>query len=99
MSNNTRVQQNFPNKQSQQKSVQNPTSTMAKCVGCRCVNCVQVKSDCQEIKKMSKEMNTKRIHEVSVTDTSAKSVNLCSQELPEEVELSKITHTKTLVDN
>ena len=33
-------------------------------------------------------MNMKRVHEVSVTDTSTKSVNLCSQELPEEVELS-----------
>ena len=60
---------------------------MAKCFGCRCVNCGQVKSDCQEIKKMLKEMNTKRVHEVSVTDTLAKSVNLCSQELLEEVEL------------
>ena len=37
---------------------------------------------------MLKEMHTKRVHEVSVTETSAKYVNLCNQELPEEMELS-----------
>ena len=78
MSNITRIHQGSSNQQSQLRSVQNSTSTMTKCVGCRCVNCVQVKLDCQEIKKMLKEMNTKRVHEVSVTNTLAKSVNLCS---------------------
>ena len=33
-------------------------------------------------------MHTKKVHEVSMNETSTKSVNLCSQELPEEVEMS-----------
>ena len=37
---------------------------------------------------MLKEMHTKKIHEVSMNEPSTKSVNLCSQELPEEAEMS-----------
>ena len=79
---NTRAQQ-FT-----QQSAQQTSQTFSPCAGCRCTNCTQVKSDCQEIKKMLKEMHTKRIHYVSNNETSVKSVNLCNQELPEEVELS-----------
>ena len=33
-------------------------------------------------------MNTKKVHEVSTHETSVKSVNLCGQDIPEEVELN-----------
>ena len=88
MYNSTRTQQYSPAQQSQQKSTQQSSQIFSRCVGCRFTNWVKVKSDCQEIKKMLKEMHTKKVCEVSMNETSIKSVNLCSQELPEEVEMS-----------
>ena len=85
MINNPKTQ---PAQQSIQWSPQQNSQFFSRCVGCRCINCTQVKSDCQEIKKMLKEMYTKRVHEVSTNETTVKSVNLCNQELPEEVELN-----------
>ena len=37
---------------------------------------------------MLKEMHTKKVHEVSMNETSAKSINLCNEELHEEMQLS-----------
>ena len=37
-------------------------------------------------------MNTKKVNEVSTQETSVKSVNLCNQEIPEEVEM-RINYT------
>merc|ERR1712240_913301 len=89
MYNNTRAQQSTPpTQQSTQQSAQQSSQTFSRCVVCRCTNCTQVKSDCQKIKKLLKEMHTKKVHEVSKNETSVKSVNLCNQELPEEVELN-----------
>ena len=33
-------------------------------------------------------MNTKKVHKVSTHETSVKSVNLCGQDIPEEMDLS-----------
>ena len=46
-----------------------------------------MKEDLKEVKKMLERPNSSKIHEVS-TFTTLKSVNLCGQDLPEEVELS-----------
>ena len=56
-------------------------------VRCHCGQCNQIKTDCQEIKKMLEELKTKRVHEVSGESTA---VNLCSQELEvaEEMEMT-----------
>ena len=88
MDNGTRTQQYSPTQQTPQRSTQQPLQTFSRYVGCRFTDSIQVKSDCQEIKKMLKEMNTKKVHEVSMNETSAKSINLCNQELPEEMEMS-----------
>ena len=63
-------------------------------VGCRCTYCPQVKSECQEIKKILKEMNTKKVQEVSTHENSVKPVNLCNQEISEKMEKS-INYTYT----
>ena len=62
-----------------------------RCVGCRCSNCVQIKTDTKsvkedvkEVKKMLEKMSSTKIHEVS-TDTTLKTVNLCGQDLPEKM--------------
>ena len=43
----------------------NTQQTFTRCVGCRCTNCVQVKSDCQDIKKMLKKLRSTKIYEVT----------------------------------
>ena len=40
------------------------SQAFSRCIGCRCTNCTQVKSYCQEIKKMLEEMSTKKVYEV-----------------------------------
>ena len=51
------------------------------CIGCRCGTCNQVRTDCQEIKKILEGLDTKKIHEVSTKESSATSINLCSQDV------------------
>jgi len=58
-----------------------------RCKGCRRTNCIQIKADTKDIKKMLEKLSTTKIHEVS-TDTTLKELNLCGQDLPEEIELS-----------
>ena len=48
---------------------------------CHCGTCNQIKTDCQEIKKMLEKLEMKRVHEVSAEEFSATAINLCSQEL------------------
>ena len=43
--------------------------------------------DTKDIKKMLEKLSSTKVHEVS-TDTAPKTVNLCGQDLPEEMELS-----------
>ena len=46
-----------------------------------------MREDVEEVKKMLERLSSTKIHEVS-TDTTLKTVNLCGQDLPEELELS-----------
>ena len=57
------------------------------CRGCRCTNSTQIKANTKSIKKMLEKLSTTKVHEV-LTDTTLKAVNLCGQDLPEEMELS-----------
>ena len=75
-------------------NTQQTPKTFTCCVGCRCTNCVQIKADTKsvkedvkEVKKMLERLSSTKIHEVSM-DTTLKTVNLCGQDLPEEMELS-----------
>ena len=68
--------------------------TFTRCVVCRCTNCIQIKADTKSVKeditvvkKMLEKLSSTKISEVS-TDTTLKTVNLCGQDLPEELELS-----------
>ena len=57
------------------------------CRGCSCPKCKQLTVDTRDIKMMLEKLSTTKVHEVS-TDTAVKTVNLCGQDLPEEMELS-----------
>ena len=46
------------------------------------------KIDCQDIKKMLEKLDPKIIHEVSTQESSTKSVNLCGQDIVEEMEMT-----------
>ena len=45
------------------RTTQHP-QTFPQRIGCWCNTCNQIKSDCQEIKKMLEKLDMKRIHEV-----------------------------------
>ena len=47
-----------------------------------------MKSDCREINKMLEKLSTTKVHEVSTQETSVKLVNLCGQDIAEEMELT-----------
>ena len=57
----------------------NPQS-FPRCIGCQCGTCNQIKTDFQDIKKLLEKLDMKRIHEVSIEESSATAINLCSQE-------------------
>ena len=69
------------------RTLTNTQQTLIRCVGCRCTNCIQVKADCRDIKKMLEKLSSTKVHEVSTQDT-VKAVNLCGQDVAEELELS-----------
>ena len=58
-----------------------------RCKGCTCPKCKQLTVDTKDNKMMLEKLSTAKVHEVS-TDTAVKTVNLCGQDLPEEMELS-----------
>ena len=63
-------------------------NTLTRCRGCRCTICIQIKTDTKVNKKMLEKLSSTKVHEVS-TGTVLKIVNLCGQDLPEEMELSR----------
>ena len=58
-----------------------------RCRGCTCPKCKQLTVDTRDIKMMLEKLSIAKVHEVS-TDRAVKTVNLCRQDLPEEMELS-----------
>ena len=70
-----------------------------RCRGCQCTNCTEIKADTKDIMEMLEKLSTTKYHKVS-TDTTPKAVNLCAQDLPEEMELSiNYTYRKTVNDS
>ena len=58
---NPRLQNTSPRTQMSTQQIQN---TPTRCRGCRCTNCIQIKADPKDIKKMLEKLSTSKFHEV-----------------------------------
>ena len=71
---NTRTQNTYQrtlgtNSRTHTNTQQTP-QTFTRCVGCRCTNCIQIKTDCRDIKKMLEKLSSTKVHEVSTKDSN-----------------------------